>query len=73
MKSYVRSCDACQCNKVVRHAPFGLLSPFLILGRPWSTCGLCVEAHVGGIEMTDLTIVPVVDLTADVEALTMVD
>ena len=25
VNSYVRSCDACQRNKVVRHAPFGLL------------------------------------------------
>ena len=35
MESYVRSCDACQRNKVVRHAPFGLLSPLPIPTKPW--------------------------------------
>ena len=28
--SYVTSCDACQRNKVVRHAPFGVLSPLSV-------------------------------------------
>ena len=27
VEGYVRSCDACQRNKVVRHAPFGLVKP----------------------------------------------
>ena len=31
----MRSCDACQRNKVVRHAPYGLLSPLPIPTRPW--------------------------------------
>ena len=38
--SYVTSCDACQRNKVVRHAPFGLLSPLSIPSRPWSHVSL---------------------------------
>ena len=37
---YVRSCDACQRNKVVRHAPFGLLNPLPIPSRPWSSVSL---------------------------------
>ena len=35
---YVRSCDACQRNKVVRHAPFGLLNPLPIPSRPGPAC-----------------------------------
>ena len=31
VEGYVRSCDACQRNKVVRHAPFGLLNPLFVL------------------------------------------
>ena len=38
--TYVRSCDACQRNKVVRHAPFGLLSPLPIPTRPWLSVSL---------------------------------
>ena len=38
--SYVTSCDACQRNKVVRHAPFGLLSPLSIPSGPWSHVSL---------------------------------
>ena len=34
VEQYVRSCDACQRNKVVRHASFGLLSPLPIPTRP---------------------------------------
>ena len=40
VERYVRSCDACQHNKVVRHAPFGLLSPLPILTRPWLSVSL---------------------------------
>ena len=40
VESYVRSCDACQRNKVVRHAPFGLLSPLLIPFRLWLSVSL---------------------------------
>ena len=32
--TYVRSCDTCARNKVVRHAPYGLLSPLPIPSRP---------------------------------------
>ena len=39
VERYVLSCDACQRNKVVRHAPFGLLPPWPIPTRPW----LCVS------------------------------
>ena len=38
--SYVRSCDACQRNKVVRHAPFGLLNPLPIPPKPWSSVSM---------------------------------
>ena len=34
VESYVRGCDACQRNKVVRHAPYGLLNPLPILAKP---------------------------------------
>ena len=40
VNSYVLSCDACQRNKPVRHAPFGLLSPLSIPSRPWSHVSL---------------------------------
>ena len=40
VEGYVRSCDACQRNKVVRHAPFGLLNPLPIPSRPWSSVSL---------------------------------
>ena len=36
----VRSCDACQRNKVVRHAPFGLVSPLPIPTKPWLSVSL---------------------------------
>ena len=37
---YVRSCDACQRNKVVRHAPYGLLNPLPIPAKSWSSVSL---------------------------------
>ena len=40
VEAYVRSCDTCARNKVVRHAPYGLLSPLPIPTRPWSTVSL---------------------------------
>ena len=40
VERYVRNCDACQRNKVVRHAPFGLLSPLPIPTRPWLSVSL---------------------------------
>ena len=33
-------CDACQRNKVVRHAPYGLLNPLPIPAQPWSSVSL---------------------------------
>ena len=36
----MRSCDACQRNKVVRHAPFGLLNPLPIPSKPWCSISL---------------------------------
>ena len=36
VRNYVTSCDACQRNKVVRHAPYGLLSPLPIPVQPCS-------------------------------------
>ena len=38
--TYVQSCDSCARNKVVRHAPYGLLSPLPIHTRPWSSVSL---------------------------------
>ena len=40
VKGYVRSSDACERNKVVQHAPFGLLNPLPIPSRPWSSVSL---------------------------------
>ena len=40
VERYVRSCDACQRNKVVRHASYGLLSPLPIPTRPWLSMSL---------------------------------
>ena len=40
VKAYVRSCDACQRNKVARHAPYGLLNPLPIPAKPWSSVSL---------------------------------
>ena len=37
VEAYVRSCDACQRNKVVRHAPYGFLNPLPIPDKPWSS------------------------------------
>ena len=41
VEGYVRSCDACQRNKVVRHAPFGLLNPLPIPSKPW--CSISID------------------------------
>ena len=35
VERYVSSCDACQRNKVVCHAPYGLSSPLPIPPHPW--------------------------------------
>ena len=40
VEAYVRSCDACQRNKVVRHAPYGLLNPLPIPPKPWCSISL---------------------------------
>ena len=40
ISSYVGSCDTCARNKVVRHAPYGLLSPLPIPPRPWASVSL---------------------------------
>ena len=40
VEAYVRSCDAYQRNKVVRHAPYGLLNPLPIPAKPWSSVSL---------------------------------
>ena len=44
--TYVRSCDSYAQNKVVRHAPYGLLSPLPIPTRPWSTVSLDWITHL---------------------------
>ena len=40
VERYVRSCDACERNKVVRHAPCGLLPSVPIPTRPWMSVSL---------------------------------
>ena len=40
VSQYVRSCDSCQRNKVVRHAPFGFLNPLPIPAKPRSSVSL---------------------------------
>ena len=40
VEGYIRSCDACQRNKVVLHVPFGLLSPLPIPSRHWLSVSL---------------------------------
>jgi len=33
--NYVRTCEACQCNKTARHKQYGKLVPLEIPSRPW--------------------------------------
>ena len=40
VSNYVGSCDTCARNKVVRHAPYGLLSPLPIPPKPWASVSL---------------------------------
>ena len=40
VSSYVGSCDTCARNKVVRHAPYGLLSLLPIPPKPWASVSL---------------------------------
>ena len=40
VSQYVSSCDAFQRNKVVRHAPYGLLLPLPIPVQPWCSISL---------------------------------
>jgi len=35
VRNYVRTCDACQCNKTARHKKYGKLVPLEIPSRPW--------------------------------------
>jgi len=37
---YVRSCDVCQHNKVIRHKKFGLLEPLEVPMRPWTAISM---------------------------------
>ena len=37
---YVRSCDLCQPNKVIRHKKYGLLEPSEVPMRPWTTISM---------------------------------
>jgi len=37
---YVRSCDVCQRNKVIRHKKYGLLEPFEVPMRPWTAISI---------------------------------
>jgi len=37
---YVRSCDVCQRNNVIRHKKFGLLAPLEVPMRPWTAISM---------------------------------
>jgi len=37
---YVRSCDVCQRNKVIRHNKFGLIEPLEVPMRPWTAISM---------------------------------
>jgi len=37
---YVRSCDVCQRNKVIRHKNYGLLEPLEVPMRPWTAISI---------------------------------
>jgi len=37
---YVRSCNVCQRNKVIRHKKFGLLEPLEVPMRPWTAISI---------------------------------
>jgi len=37
---YVRSCDVCQRNKVIRHTKYGLLEPLEVPMRPWTAISM---------------------------------
>ena len=40
IKRYVNNCDMCQRNKVVRHAPYGMLQSNEILDQPWKSIAM---------------------------------
>ena len=35
LRNYVRTCDACQCNKTARYKKYGKLVPLETPSRPW--------------------------------------
>jgi len=37
---YVRSCDVCQRNKVIRHKKYGLLEPLEVPMKPWTAISM---------------------------------
>jgi len=37
---YIRSCDVCQCNKVIRQKKYGLLEPLEVPMRPWTAISM---------------------------------
>jgi len=37
---YIRSCDICQRNKVIRHKEYGLLEPLEVPMRPWTAISM---------------------------------
>src|SRR5260370_21392037 len=40
IQHYIRSCNACQHNKVSRHAPYGELVPFEIPSQNWESISM---------------------------------
>jgi len=40
MTEYVRSCDICQHNKVIRNKKYGVLQPIDVQMRPWTSISM---------------------------------
>ena len=50
---FVRNCHICQWSHTLRHAPFGILRPLPIPGRPWQDISIdFVVGYLGRKEMT---------------------
>ena len=63
IESYVRSCDACQRNKAVRHALYGLLNHLPIPPRRWSSVLLDWITDLAQSHYHDVVLVVVCRLT----------
>ncbi|GJP51437.1 hypothetical protein CLOM_g10600, partial [Closterium sp. NIES-68] len=64
IRSYIRSCHACQCNKARNAAPYGLLHPLEIHQVPWSHVTLDFITDLPHTSSDYNTILTVVDKSA---------